>query len=204
MTSSNESKNSKTEGGRIIQYDIDKTHSKDIVKVMYEGKIESIKALKNDISRRFSIRVLIPYGNIFEPLIIEPEKIINAGQSPRINLLLYGSTGTGKSTFAYRIAMATKRHLMSINVSKYKKDELAEIFTRPKIKGTVYQPKDIVYVLDEFDMDIDQLLLREICQKEQIGVVKDVVTTMFKTTKIEDSKPVIQQSQPQCIVVTSF
>jgi replication-associated recombination protein RarA len=101
-----------------------------------------------------------------------PKNIIKNGQSPRLNLLLHGPPGTGKSSFAYRIAMATKRNIIHVRLSKYNKDEMYDTFIRPKIKGNYCSPKEVVFVLDEFDDDIEKINMRAKLQLKQIDDVK--------------------------------
>ena len=48
--------------------------------------------------------------------LLHPEKFIVLGIDPPKGVLLYGPPGTGKSSFAYRIAKATNRHIISIDI----------------------------------------------------------------------------------------
>lgn len=102
----------------------------------------------------------------------EPEKIVELGQYPQSIQCLYGPPGTGKSSFAYRVARALGRHVISINLAGVKsKLELHQILygcnimlpnTSPLIPGLNWEiePKSVVYVLDEFDQAIVTLQAR--------------------------------------------
>ena len=180
--------NNKKEGGHVIQYNVDKTHETDVVKTMYEGRVNTMKYLENTYIRTLFHDEIDMSWRLVKNINYTPEKIIDMGQSPRLNLLLHGPPGTGKSTFAYRIAMATKRHIVNVRISKYKKDELFDIFTRPKIKMTPYSPKDVVFVLDEFDLDINRIMVKQVAQQEQLVITKDIMTNIFGgKDEIEDA-----------------
>jgi SpoVK/Ycf46/Vps4 family AAA+-type ATPase len=131
----------------------------------------------------------------------DPDKIRAMGQAPRINLLLHGPPGTGKSTFAYRIAMATKRHIMNIKLSAVKKDELLTLFSTPKIETQEYKPKDIVYVLDEIDVEIDKMMFKQKRQEEQCKMTKDTITKLIDSTLSDKNRGNQQQNSAPVIVV---
>lgn len=186
-------------GEKLVQYSVDKTKGQDSVTVMRENQIITPQQLEERFIHTLFHPETEKLWNLIKNINYHPEKVWATGQAPRISLLLYGPPGTGKSTFAYRIAMATKRHLLNIKVSKYKKSELTDLFARPKIKSTHYSPKDVVYVLDEFDQDIDKLLLRQSCQTKQIESIKTVIDDMIKPehhTSVQIAQmPIIQQAQ---------
>jgi hypothetical protein len=102
------------------------------------------------------------------------------GSTPRMNRLLYGPPGTGKSTFAYRVAMATKRHIINIRLNNFSKKELIKVFREPVINGLVYRPCDVIYVLDEFDTDIESILVKSACKEKQMGQIERTVNSFFR------------------------
>lgn len=102
------------------------------------------------------------------------------GSTPRMNRLLYGPPGTGKSTFAYRVAMATKRHIINIRLNNFSKKELIKVFREPIINGMVYRPCDVIYVLDEFDTDIDSILVKSACKEKQMGQIERTINSFFR------------------------
>lgn len=91
-----------------------------------------------------------------------PQSIIELGQSPRLNLLLYGPPGTGKSSFAYRIGRALNRHIFSIDLRDIEsKKDMIKLLRQPNVNFRSYYPKNIVYILDEFDLGIKYLMKKQ-------------------------------------------
>jgi len=115
----------------------------------------------------------------------EPDFFIKLGQAPRIGLLLYGPPGTGKSTFAYRVAMALNRHIISIDIRNVKyKSKLYQMIKRPRFNG-VKSPSQCVFVFDEFDLTITELYYKEQLNK---GLISKWVDNMDKATKFDLNK----------------
>ena len=117
--------------------------------------------------------------NQIKTLHFEPEKMWDCGFAPRLNLLLYGPPGTGKSTFAWRVAMATGRHIINVRLNDYSKDELLKIFIHPVVGGKTIHSKDVIYVLDEFDIDINKILMKSICKEKQLQKLEGIVNKFF-------------------------
>jgi SpoVK/Ycf46/Vps4 family AAA+-type ATPase len=93
---------------------------------------------------------------------LNPDFYKDRGQISRVSLLLYGPAGTGKSTFAYRIAMCLSRHLMSLDLRGLGKSKLYQILQKPTINETAYIPyKEVVFLFEEFDVSIKELYLRD-------------------------------------------
>jgi DNA replication protein DnaC len=91
----------------------------------------------------------------------EPDKISNLGQFPQAGLLLHGPPGTGKSSFAFRVAMALGRHLFSVDIRTLPDlDTLHNITRKPWVNNKTMKPKDVVFVFDEFDLTVKELARR--------------------------------------------
>lgn len=82
--------------------------------------------------------------------------------------ILHGPPGTGKSRFAYCMAMATGRHLISIDMLSFRKSRLHELFKNPEVNAKKYQPEDVIFVFDEFDIIIQTLHEKEINDKRAL------------------------------------
>jgi hypothetical protein len=162
-------------GGHLTLYNMEKLRNGDNINMMYDGVSEPIDVLEKRHMKTLFHEQTDALWSMIKTINYYPEKYHELGQSPHINLLLHGPPGTGKSTFAYRVAMATKRHIINIKISKYNRVELMKVFTNPQINMNSYRPKDIVYVLDEFDGEIDRLMLIQSGKKHQLGIVGDVV-----------------------------
>jgi adenylate kinase family enzyme len=92
-----------------------------------------------------------------------PVKIKKQGQSPRMNLLLHGPPGTGKSSFAYRVAMTLHRNIVSIDIRDFESKKRVHDFLRnPSTIGSSMQSvAETVYIFDEFDRSIRYLHKKE-------------------------------------------
>lgn len=85
------------------------------------------------------------------------------GQTPKLNLLLHGPPGTGKSSFAYRVAMTLRRDIISMDLTKYPNryiiDKLMHGYINPCLNNAyMISPSRLVYVFDEFDRTIEFLI----------------------------------------------
>lgn len=85
------------------------------------------------------------------------------GQTPKLNLLLHGPPGTGKSSFAYRVAMTLKRDIISMDLTKYPNRYIIDKLMHGYINvclnnGHMISPSQSVYVFDEFDRSIEFLI----------------------------------------------
>ena len=94
-----------------------------------------------------------------EKIHYNPQSIIDAGQIPNFNILAYGPPGSGKSTFAYRLAMTLNRHLISIDLSTccdLPLHVVYSLFCQPyygnRFNST--EPKKCIIILEEFDRAI--------------------------------------------------
>ncbi len=83
------------------------------------------------------------------------------GQSPQVNLLLHGPPGTGKSSFAYRVAMTLGRHIVSLDLRDIRnKVTMYQILNKPRVNELTRKPSECVFVFEEFDIGI-KLLFKE-------------------------------------------
>ena len=85
------------------------------------------------------------------------------GQTPKLNLLLHGPPGTGKSSFAYRVAMTLRRDIISMDLTKYPNRYIIDKLMHGYINvclsnGNMISPSRLVYVFDEFDRTIEFLI----------------------------------------------
>lgn len=85
------------------------------------------------------------------------------GQTPKLNLLLHGPPGTGKSSFAYRVAMTLRRDIISMDLTKYPNRYVIDKLMHGYINicltnGFMINPCRLVYVFDEFDRTIEFLI----------------------------------------------
>lgn len=83
------------------------------------------------------------------------------GQPARLGLLLYGPPGTGKSSFGYRIAKALNRHILLIDIMSLSRSALFNIFTNPVIGNVRYNPDEVIYIIDEFDITVEYLYAKK-------------------------------------------
>ena len=190
-------KHKQINGGKIVLYSVNKTFESDVVRTMYDGVSKPIDYLEKTYIETLFHKDILVLWELIKNIHYFPEKLTSIGQSPRLNLLLHGPPGTGKSTFAYRIAMATRRHILNVKLSKYSKSELLDVFSKPKIKGEVYSPKNVIFVLDEFDQDIDKILVNQKSQQEQIKISKTVALDVMKAdTHIVQNVNIIKPQAP--------
>ena len=104
----------------------------------------------------------------------EPEFFINISQQPRANFIFYGPPGTGKSSFVTRMAITLKRHLISLDLRDFiDKSSIYREILSPRIPTcpTALKQKDVIFILDEFDLLIDELSEQE--KMERIVTTKD-------------------------------
>jgi hypothetical protein len=102
----------------------------------------------------------------------DPLSFKKLGQSPRLNLLLYGPPGSGKSSLAYRIAMCLNRHLVSVDLREIKnKATIYNILHNPYHES--YKASEVIFILDEFDLTIKHLYNTEQTRKEHLKMVYD-------------------------------
>jgi hypothetical protein len=125
---------------------------------MYNGLKKSLRDLEKLHMDTFFHKDKEKFWKILKTINFNPEKFLECGQSPRIGLFLYGPGGTGKSSFAYRIAMCLQRHVLTVDLrtirSRYK---VFELMRNPLINHYHCNPNEVVYVFDEFDLTVEEL-----------------------------------------------
>jgi SpoVK/Ycf46/Vps4 family AAA+-type ATPase len=146
---------------KVMEYD-DKRGFIRNQQLLYRGKIPNIADReKNYINSFFHPEKKILW-NLIKSIQYEPESFYKFGQTPRYGMIAYGPPGTGKSSFAYRVAMSLNRHIISIDLRHIRKREkLYSLIKKPIVNDCYVEPKDVVFIFDEFD-----LALKELCDKD--------------------------------------
>jgi hypothetical protein len=85
----------------------------------------------------------------------------------QMGYILHGPPGTGKSRFAYCMALATQRHLISIDILSIDLMSLYQIFKNPIVNNKETTPDQVIYVFDEFDITIYALHEQELGRKKE-------------------------------------
>lgn len=149
------------------------------VTTMYTGSIVPTEELEKTFIKTMFHKDITELWQRVKDIHFHPEKIWGMGIAPRANFLLYGPPGTGKSTFAYRIAMTTCRHIINVELSHYTKDELIDLFRAPKINDKIVSPNEVVFVLDEFDNDIKNIMFKTECKRDQLKKIDGYLDKLF-------------------------
>lgn len=133
------------------------------------------------------------YNNIFSDFFHNDKDIImsrvyNIKENPlsKLSLILHGPPGTGKTSFAYRVAKYYNRHIISLDPSKMKKNILFQVFDLPYIQGKRTY-KDCVFVFDEFDNAFFELYEREMNSKK-------ILDHNLQRLSSNDDKPIILET----------
>ncbi len=156
--------------------------------IMYCGRKQTIEELEKMYIAPFFHNEKDKLWRMLKMLDTNPEKIKALGQTPRSNLLLYGPPGSGKSTFAYRIARTLKRHIVSLDIRLITtKAKLYQIMKKPFIENMERLPCEVVFILDEFDLTITEIQRRTEHKNK-------LLNKMFTTEPTEDDK-----TPPSCL-----
>jgi len=123
--------------------------------ILYQGKKLNMDEREKLYINSFFSEEKDYLWNIIKSVDTDPTYFSSFGQSPKISLLLHGPPGTGKSTFAYRIAMALNRHIYSLDLRDFiTKASLYLHFKNPGSINKNIKTNNCVYILDEFDLVI--------------------------------------------------
>lgn len=124
----------------------------------YQGPLQSLEHKEKIFIDSFFHVKKDTIWNTLKKIHFEPQFFHSFGQNPRMNILLHGPAGSGKSSFVYRIARCLDRHIVSLDINTItSKKDLYKIIQKPIINGTIYSPKDVIIVLEEFDIAIKKL-----------------------------------------------
>ena len=137
--------------------------------VHIKHQIQIFKGLKTSIEERKRRWLDSFFHPDKERLLLEifkvhnaPEFYTNLGQYAQLNLILHGPPGTGKSTLAFRLAMCTNRHVVSVDlISIQSKASLYALVQAPLIRHRYLEPNEYVLLLEEFDATVDVLIDRK-------------------------------------------
>lgn len=100
--------------------------------------------------------------NYLDKIQYHPEFFEHYGQMAKSNIILYGPSGSGKSSFIKRIAKALGRHIVNLDIGNIKeKEKVYELLQKPSVDGIILNPSDIIFVFEEFDITIKNLYERE-------------------------------------------
>lgn len=150
---------------------------------IYKGPKKDREYLKNLYIKSFFHKSKDHLWKVIENIEYNPEKFIVLGQNPRLNLLLYGPPGTGKSSFAYRVAMALNRNIISIDLRMMKKTQVySQFFSSDSV--------DSIYILDEFDVAVKELSERKKRKSIEIEIFRKSIVNQLEKD-LDDTKNIM-------------
>jgi hypothetical protein len=154
--------------------------------IMYSGKTRTLEELERIYMSTFFHPSKEILWNLIKDVQYRPEISHMFGQESRIGLLLHGPSGTGKSTFAYRVAMCLNRHVITVDLrSIKKKSAIYNIIKNPNVGGYGnVTPKDVVFVFDEFDRTVIELAKRQDTKRMIVNTSKNENKTDEKKSEI--------------------
>jgi DNA replication protein DnaC len=117
--------------------------------------------------------------SIIKNVHFNPDYFTDLGQPARFNMIAYGPPGTGKSSFAYRIARALNRNIVSVDLSTIKNKQ--ELFCT--FNNSTHLPSQTVFILDEFDFSIKKIANRTNTQNKKLN---NFINAYLKNTNITE------------------
>lgn len=95
------------------------------------------------------------------------------GESAAVSYLFYGPPGTGKSSIARRIACATGRHLVVINLSEYVDfaNQLEALISMTRLQdhnNHILRPRDVIFMFDEMDDAVEKIVKHEEAERARM------------------------------------
>lgn len=145
------------------------------LQLIYRGPTPNLEEREKQFIKTFFHPKRDVLWEVIKRIQTEPNFYYSLGQAPQIGLLLYGPPGTGKSSFAYRVAMALNRNIVSVDIRTVKyKSKLWQIIKRPRVQ-TQQTSKECVFIFDEFDLTVRDLYYRDQYNK---GIINHWITKM--------------------------
>lgn len=136
---------------------------------MYDGKKKSIEEKEKIYMDTFFHKEKERLWSTIKNIHFNPDLIKSKGQSPQMNLLLYGPPGSGKSSFAYRVAMCLDRHIINLDIRDIKSRKMMySILKSPSVNAWNRDPNECVFVFEEFDISIKQLIKENNIIKQKV------------------------------------
>lgn len=169
----------KKDAGTLKLFNVTQCGGRKITEMMYKNDIITPILLETIFMKTIFHKDIEFLWTQIKNIHFNPEKLWRHGIAPRMNLLLHGPPGTGKSTFAYRVAMATGRHIINIKLSDYTREQMIQIFKSPDIHDEKYYAKDVVFILDEFDLDLERILMKSACKQKHLKKIDSIVDKFF-------------------------
>lgn len=110
-----------------------------------------------------------------------PETLIKMGQSPRASFLLHGPPGTGKSSFAFRVAMTLQYDICSLDIRHFDcKTRFEEVIRNCVEMGIDRVRRKKVIIFDEFDIGVRHLYRMEETQNLERDHLKKQIDHVYK------------------------